>query len=171
MSIRRHPLSPSTAAPGLRPDLELADRLAASAAHCGPFTPASGGTAASGGTDGGAAAGRLARRFYERLFARVPAIRGMFSADLTKQSEKLSQTLEHVVLNMRNADGLTKDLKELGERHVGYGAKPEHYLVVIDELVGAMVDVGSPAFTAEDAADWRIALRIISERMIGGPLP
>ena len=60
MTIRRHPLTPSVAAPGLKPDLELADRLAASSARCGPLT------------------GRLAERFYERLFARVPQIRGMF---------------------------------------------------------------------------------------------
>ncbi len=159
MSIRRHPLTPSNAAPGLKPDLELASRLEKSASACGPLT--------------GPGGGRLALRFYERLFAKAPAVRGMFPAEMTKQADKLGQTLEHVIAHLRSSDDLSKDLAELGQRHVGYGAKPEHYVVVIEELVGAMRDVGGQAFTAEDAEDWRLALRLISERMInhgGGPL-
>jgi hemoglobin-like flavoprotein len=157
MAIRRHPLSPSTEAPGLRPDVELADRHERSAAVCGPLT--------------GPGGGKLAQRFYDRLFAKVPPVRSMFPADMTKQVDKLSQTLEHVIVNLRSADDLSKDLKELGARHVGYGAKPEHYLIVIEEVVGAMQDVGGAAFTQEDADDWRLALRLISERMIGERLP
>lgn len=157
MSIRRHPLTPSQAAPGLKPDLELAARLEKSAAACGPL--------------GGPGGGRLALRFCERLFEKVPAVRGMFPADMTKQADKLEQTLEHVIAHLRSSDDLSKDLKELGERHVGYGAKPAHYVVVIEELVGAMCDIGGASFTQEDADDWRLALRLISERMIGGPLP
>ncbi len=153
MTIRRHPLTPSVAAPGLKPDLELADRLAASSARCGPLT------------------GRLAERFYERLFARVPQIRGMFPVEMSKQREKIGQTLEQVIANLRSADDLSGPLRELGERHVGYGAKPEHYPIVIDEMVAAMAEVAGAAWTPEDSADWSLALRVISERMIGGPLP
>ena len=153
MSIHRHPLSSSGAALGLKPDLELAERLEKSAALCGPFS------------------GRLAERFYDRLFARVPAVRAMFPADMTKQREKLGQTLDHVIAHIRSADDLSKDLKELGDRHVGYGAKPEHYVVVIEELVATMAELGGAGFTSEDADDWKLALRVISERMIGGALP
>lgn len=157
MSIRRHPLSPSGAAPGLKPDLELAERLERSIARCGPLD--------------GPGAGRLANRFYERLFQRAPSVRPLFPQEMSGQYEKLGQTLQHVLRHIRTPDDLSKDLKALGDRHVGYGARPEHYQVVIEELVHAMRDVAGEGFTAEDADDWRLALRVISERMVGGPLP
>jgi hemoglobin-like flavoprotein len=153
MSIRRHPLTPSRSAPGLKPDLELAERLEKAAARCGPLS------------------GRVATRFYERLFTRVPQVRGIFPTDMAKQTEKIGQTLEYVIAHLRSADDLTGPLKELGERHVGYGAKPEHYLIVIEEMVGAMAEVAGAAWTDEDSADWSLALRVVSERMIGQPLP
>jgi hemoglobin-like flavoprotein len=153
MIIRRHPLSPSSTAPGLKPDIELAERLQRSAGRCGPL------------------GGRLVERFYERLFQRAPALRPMFPADLGKQREKLGLTLERVVGHLRSPDDLSAELRALGQRHLEYGAKPEHYPVVIGELVGAMVDVGAGTFTEEDAADWSLALRIVAEHMLGEPLP
>jgi hemoglobin-like flavoprotein len=159
MTIRRHPLTSSRATPGLRPDLELADRLERSAKAC------------SAPAGGAAPLAALAERFYERLFARAPQVRPMFPADMTKQREKFAQMLEQVIANLRSADDLSGPLRELGARHVDYGAKPVHYQVVIEEMVGAMRDCGGAAFTAEDAEDWHLALRVISERMIGGPLP
>jgi hemoglobin-like flavoprotein len=40
--------------------------------------------------------------------------------------------------SLRDLDAIVPKLRELGVRHVRYGARPEHYPVVGEALIGAM---------------------------------
>ncbi len=54
----------------------------------------------------------------------------MFPADMTEQRKKLMATLAVVVGGLNNLDSILPAASALAKRHVGYGAKPEHYPVV-----------------------------------------
>ena len=81
--------------------------------------------------------------FYGRLFSAAPAVRPLFAGtDLRRQKIMLLATL----VLLRDLDALVPKLRELGARHVAYGAEPEHYPVVGRALIGAMADVTGNAF-------------------------
>ncbi len=91
----------------------------------------------------------------------------MFPKDMQQQSEKMGATLAFVVQQLRSPEALRVPLQELGARHKEYGAKREHYVIVVEELVGAMADVAGPSWTEDDTADWALALRLVSDQMLG----
>jgi hemoglobin-like flavoprotein len=68
--------------------------------------------------------------FYDRLFEVAPSVRAMFPIDLTEQRKKLMGTLAVVVNGLSNLESILPAASALAVRHVGYGAKPEHYPVV-----------------------------------------
>ena len=69
--------------------------------------------------------------FYARLFAAAPAVRPLFdSTDLDRQKGMLLSTLVLLRRSLRNLDAIVPTLRGLGARHVAYGARPEHYIVV-----------------------------------------
>lgn len=77
-------------------------------------------------------AGQAADLFYDRLFEMAPSIRPLFADDMTKQKAMLMSVLANAVTNLHRPETIIPTVEALGRRHVGYGAKPEHY-----ELVGA----------------------------------
>src|ERR1044072_580922 len=68
--------------------------------------------------------------FYDRLFEVAPAVKAMFPTDMTEQRKKLMATLAVVVNGLSNLESILPAASALAVRHVGYGAKPEHYPVV-----------------------------------------
>ena len=69
--------------------------------------------------------------FYARLFSAHPEVKPLFGAtDMAVQQKKLLAALVLAVENLRRPDVLGPVLKDLGRRHTGYLAKPEHYGVV-----------------------------------------
>ncbi|MBY0113074.1 MAG: hypothetical protein K2Y21_09645 [Phycisphaerales bacterium] len=111
---------------------------------------------------------KLMDRFYERLFARAPQVRAMFPQDLSKQKAHLAAAVGLVVKHADNLGALEKPLMEMGARHVGYGAKPEHYPIVRDEMLGAIQDVAGPAWTPAIGHAWGEALNAVAAAMIRG---
>jgi hemoglobin-like flavoprotein len=51
---------------------------------------------------------------------------------------------------------------------VRYGARPEHYPVVCDELVLAMGEIAGDAWGQDLERDWRNALHLVSAAMMAG---
>jgi len=110
----------------------------------------------------------LAERFYERLFRRAPGVQALFPEDLREQRKKLVGALAFVVAHLRSPDEVLPRLRALGTAHVAYGARPEHYPVVCEELVLAMSEVAGTAWEPEIERDWRNALHLVSAAMIAG---
>ncbi|QYK49433.1 MAG: hypothetical protein KF838_06170 [Phycisphaeraceae bacterium] len=151
MPVRRHPVASSTShAPLSRMplDLGLADRLKSTYACVRAHDL------------------RLARTFYNKLFAAAPDLLAMFRSDPESQARKLMAALDAVVRNLEHPQENAAMLADLGRRHVRYCAKPEHYDLVIDLLIESMQEVLAEPDDAQPILEWRMALRLVAQQMI-----
>ncbi len=110
----------------------------------------------------------LVDRFYAHLFSANPTLRPMFPSDMAEQKKKLLGSLVLVIENIRNTEKLAQPLHEMGERHVGYGAAPEHYPVVRDTLVSVMAEMAGEAWNDQLTQDWNGALDFVASVMLEG---
>jgi nitric oxide dioxygenase len=104
--------------------------------------------------------------FYDRLFEVAPSVRAMFPDDMTEQRKKLMATLAVVVGGLSNIEAVLPAASALAIRHVGYGAKPEHYPVVGGALLWTLEKGLGEAWTPEVAAAWTAAYGTLSTYMI-----
>ena len=105
--------------------------------------------------------------FYGRLFEIAPAVRALFPNDITEQRKKLMATLTIVVNGLTNLDAILPAASALAKRHVGYGAKPEHYPVVGQALLWTLEKGLGDSWTPQVAVAWTAAYTTLSEFMIG----
>lgn len=108
----------------------------------------------------------LTKRFYSRLFELAPGVRPLFPADLREQRSKLAASLDAIVCKLDDLNTVIIELTRLAERHVGYGAEPEHYPVVGEALVGALKEQLGDAWTHEVEQAWLETYGIVSSVMI-----
>jgi hemoglobin-like flavoprotein len=104
--------------------------------------------------------------FYDRLFEVAPAVKSMFPADMTEQRKKLMGMLAAVVNGLSNLESILPAASALAKRHVGYGAKPEHYPVVGGTLLWTLEKGLGEAWTPDVAAAWTAAYGTLSGYMI-----
>ena len=104
--------------------------------------------------------------FYDRLFEVAPSVKAMFPADMTEQRKKLMMMLAAVVGGLKNLDSILPAASALAKRHVGYGAKPEHYPVVGGALLYTLEKGLGEDWTPELADAWTAAFGTLSGYMI-----
>ena len=104
--------------------------------------------------------------FYDRLFEVAPSVKAMFPADMTEQRKKLMMMLAAVVGGLKNLDSILPAASALAKRHVGYGAKPEHYPVVGGALLYTLEKGLGEAWTPELSDAWTAAYGTLSGYMI-----
>jgi len=109
---------------------------------------------------------QAASLFYDRLFEVAPQVRAMFPDDLTEQRKKLMATLAVVVNGLTNLPAILPAASALAKRHVGYGAKPEHYPVVGSALLWTLEKGLGDAWTDDVAQAWTAAYGTLSGYMI-----
>ena len=80
-------------------------------------------------------ADEAAQLFYARLFELDPSLRVLFHTEPTVQRRKLMDALSFIVTYADRPDDLLPMLAALGERHVAYGVRPEHYATVGEALL------------------------------------
>ena len=114
----------------------------------------------------------LMDEFYSRLFAAAPAVKPLFPADMKRQKVMLLGALvllrKSLRKSLRDLDAIVPKLRELGARHVAYGAQPEHYPVVGTALIASMAAIAGDAWTVEYEAAWAEAFEIVAATMIEG---
>ena len=111
----------------------------------------------------------LMDEFYARLLEAAPAVKPLFAnTDLKRQKTMLLGTLVLLRKSLRDLDAIVPKLRELGARHVAYGAQPEHYPVVGEVLIGAMATVAGAAWKPEYEAAWARAFGVVAGAMIEG---
>lgn len=110
----------------------------------------------------------LIKLFYGRLFEIAPAVRPLFQPSLDEQSSKLLQMLATVIERLDRFEELREPLFELGRRHVGYGAKPEHYESVRRALLWALAQALGAGFDRDTSAAWDRMMRAITAAMLEG---
>jgi nitric oxide dioxygenase len=107
--------------------------------------------------------------FYARLFAAAPAVEPLFaSADMRRQKNMLLAALVLVRNSLRDLDAIVPALRELGARHVAYGAQPEHYPVVGRVLIDAMAEVAGGDWRPEYERAWAEAFGVLAAAMMAG---
>ena len=107
--------------------------------------------------------------FYSGLFAAAPAVKPLFAGtDLARQKTMLLGTLVLLRKSLRNLEAIVPKLRELGARHVAYGAQPEHYPVVGAVLIASMEEIAGPAWTEEFGRAWCEAFSVVAAAMIEG---
>jgi nitric oxide dioxygenase len=104
--------------------------------------------------------------FYDRLFDVAPQVRAMFPTDMTEQRKKLMAMLAIVVGGLSNLESILPAASALAVRHVGYGAKAEHYPVVGAALLWTLEKGLGDAWTPEVADAWTTAYGTLSGYMI-----
>jgi len=107
--------------------------------------------------------------FYDRLFTAYPQTRAFFaSTNLKEQRKKLLGALILVIQNLRKPEVLTGALKGLGQRHVAYGVRPEHYPIVGAILLETFADFLGDDWTPETHDAWAQAYEVICSLMLEG---
>ncbi len=111
----------------------------------------------------------LMQTFYDNLFEAAPSVRPLFAdVDMDRQRQALLNMLLVLRESLRDLDDIVPDLEELGARHVEYGAKPEHYPVVGEVLIGAMAQVAGDAWKPEYTSAWQEAYQVVQGVMVSG---
>jgi hemoglobin-like flavoprotein len=113
-------------------------------------------------------AGPIAHLFYGRLFEIAPEVRPLFRQDIAIQSRKLMDMLAALVANLGRFQELEPLLRALGQRHAGYGVKPEHYAPVSAALLWAFGTALDENFPPELKAAWVVLIDQVSAVMKDG---
>lgn len=112
---------------------------------------------------------QLVDAFYRRLFRDYPALQPLFAGvNLADQKKKLLASLKLVVDNLRRPEVLGQALRDMGLRHVDYGAREEHYPAVGATLLGALAETAGPAWNDELQKAWADAYAAVSQFMLAG---
>ena len=107
--------------------------------------------------------------FYGNLFVQAPHVSPLFAhVDMKRQREMLLATLVLLRKSLRNLHAIVPKLRELGARHVAYGATPEAYPVVGQILIGSMAQVAGSAWRDEYAEAWGEAFAVVQAAMLEG---
>jgi class 3 adenylate cyclase/hemoglobin-like flavoprotein len=101
---------------------------------------------------------RLARIFYDRLFQVAPHLRTLFSSDMESQILALDHMLRSIIYALTRPEQLSMGLRELGNRHIGYGVKFEHYDVIRVPLLGAIDEALGDQTSPKKIAAWETAI-------------
>ena len=110
----------------------------------------------------------LMDEFYARLFAAAPAVRPLFPDDMQRQKTMLLGALVLLRKSLRDLDAIVPKLRDLGGRHVAYGARPEHYPVVGSVLIASMAAIAGDKWTSEYETAWGGAFEIVAATMLEG---
>ena len=107
--------------------------------------------------------------FYVRLFAAAPAVQPLFAgSDIKRQQAMLLSALVLLRKSLRDLERVVPTLRNLGARHVAYGAQAEHYPVVGEVLIGAMATVAGESWEPRFEAAWTEAFGVVAGAMLEG---
>lgn len=109
----------------------------------------------------------FAAKFYDILFHQAPSLRPLFPKELDGQRRKLVAALGMVVGSLGD-ESTRASLMALGRRHVGYGAKPEHYPVACQAMLWALREACGEAWDKDSDDAWEVALDLVSRAMLEG---
>ena len=103
--------------------------------------------------------------FYDTLFALDPSLKPLFSTDVENQGAMFVVALGLALKGLDDDGVVDESLRELGRRHVLYGAKDVHFDTFREALLCMFAQRLGPDFTPEMAEAWRAAFDRISAVM------
>jgi len=109
-----------------------------------------------------------AELFYGKLFSLDPGLRRLFRNDMVEQGRNLTAMISVAVGMLSKPERITLAVRQLGERHAGYGVEQRHYGLVGTSLIWSLGKCLGEAFTPEVEAAWRATYAFVSEAMQDG---
>lgn len=109
-----------------------------------------------------------AAMFYNRLFETAPKLKPLFKGDMQQQGKRLMSMIGVAVSKLNDLPGLVPALHDLGQRHVGYGVKPEDYAPVGGALLWTLEQGLGAAFTDEVKQAWTAVYGALATTMQDG---
>jgi hemoglobin-like flavoprotein len=104
--------------------------------------------------------------FYTRLFEIAPEVRPLFKGSTIEQGRKLMAALSMIVKGLSNPATVLPEVRLLAVRHVNYGVKPDHYVLVGEALIWTLEKGLGDEFTPETREAWVTAYTTLSSVMI-----
>lgn len=105
-------------------------------------------------------------RFYDVLFRKYPQAEPLFGRRSRAEQERmLRDMLVAIVDHLEDAAWLKGQLAALGQKHVGYGVRPEMYGWVGASLLETLAAVAGDAWTPELAQTWTDAYGAVASLM------
>lgn len=111
---------------------------------------------------------QVAALFYRHLLTLDPALRPLFTGDMTAQGEKLMTMIGAALSLLDRPAQLLPVLHSLGGRHRGYGVRESHYDVVGRALLQTLHDGLADAFTDDARSAWIAIYGFIATEMMAG---
>ncbi|WSZ86896.1 FAD-binding oxidoreductase [Streptomyces sp. NBC_00859] len=105
--------------------------------------------------------------FYAILFARYPAVRELFPANMDAQRDRLLRALLRIVELVDDPENLTRFCSHLGRDHRKFGTQSAHYPAVGECLLDALARFAGPAWNEELAGAWGRAYTAAANIMAG----
>ena len=103
--------------------------------------------------------------FYDRLFVLDPTLRSLFKGDMTEQGRKLMAMIGTAVANLHRLGDILPAVRDLGQRHAGYGVKISHYDTVANALLWTLEQGLGPDFTPATRDAWAACYGAITSEM------
>ncbi len=113
-----------------------------------------------------AIAATAAELFYDRLFELDPTTKHLFKEDMQEQGRKLMLTIEIIAKGLSVPEVILPAVKQLAQRHVGYGVKDEHYATVGAALIWTLERGLGEDFTPDVKEAWTEAYTFLADVMI-----
>ena len=110
-------------------------------------------------------ADEVAAAFYTRLFQLDPSLRPLFTGDMRRQGKKLMDMISTGVGNLKKLDRIIPSVRALGQRHVAYGVREEHYETVGSALLWTLEQGLGEAWTVELASAWVTVYTLLASTM------
>ncbi|MFZ4573981.1 MAG: globin domain-containing protein [Phycisphaerales bacterium] len=110
----------------------------------------------------------LVEHFYRRLFEVAPEARRLFPPDLGKLRSHFAAAVAIIARNAVAIEAMEQPLSDMGARHAGYGARPEHYAVVGKVLLETLELAAGEMWTPALSDAWRDLIAHVSHVMLKG---
>jgi hemoglobin-like flavoprotein len=90
----------------------------------------------------------------------------MFKGDLDEQKRKLMTALAFAVGGLNQPERMLPAVRQLGQRHMGYGVQPGHYETVGAALLWTLAQGLGEQFTPPEVeAAWTAAYQLLASTM------
>lgn len=107
----------------------------------------------------------FATEFYRRLFQKAPQARQLFKGNMDRQIALLSHVLKGTVYALCRPKNLIMGLRELGKRHIDYGVKKEHFVIVKAVLLETLASSIGKGYDEQTHQAWDRILDIAFQHM------
>jgi hemoglobin-like flavoprotein len=104
--------------------------------------------------------------FYNRLFEIAPQLKPMFRNPIPEQSKKLLAMINYVITKLDKLEDILDEVAKLAQRHVSYGVKPDHYIIVGGALLWTLEKGLGENWNSELKEAWTVCYGILSSAMI-----